>query len=68
MQREIERVTSLAEVWIETGIQNSLQSWHFVTSLAEVWIETTYKSDLERPRSVTSLAEVWIETGRPQRP
>ena len=34
------KVTSLAEVWIETDTDNSFTKSFTVTSLAEVWIET----------------------------
>ena len=34
------RVTSLAEVWIETAIEDKEIAGSDVTSLAEVWIET----------------------------
>ncbi len=36
------RVTSLAEVWIETAIEDKEIAGSDVTSLAEVWIETVF--------------------------
>ena len=38
------RVTSLAEVWIETCIVTCHINGFLVTSLAEVWIETIPRS------------------------
>ena len=55
-------VTSLAEVWIETGTENSGSAATVVTSLAEVWIETCGIGSNPNDSLVTSLAEVWIET------
>ena len=56
------RVTSLAEVWIETLISAVCLLGVLVTSLAEVWIETRTGTQKESIWNVTSLAEVWIET------
>ena len=55
-------VTSLAEVWIETGVLYYESEEVKVTSLAEVWIETLSGLPSSAPGDVTSLAEVWIET------
>ena len=56
-----QRVTSLAEVWIEISNCSTIRSIGLVTSLAEVWIEI-YPFYLHRGSTdVTSLAEVWIE-------
>ena len=41
---EAVRVTSLAEVWIETEESGQNEGRSQVTSLAEVWIETNIRS------------------------
>ena len=59
-------VTSLAEVWIEIEIGESLMRTKIVTSLAEVWIEIPALDPPQILQSVTSLAEVWIEISDPE--
>ena len=59
---DYDRVTSLAEVWIEILFcQVVVVLLTSVTSLAEVWIEIQDKSYQAFLCHVTSLAEVWIE-------
>ena len=56
-----ERVTSLAEVWIEISSLSESLNCKSVTSLAEVWIEIVPRIQIRYHCIVTSLAEVWIE-------
>ena len=55
------KVTSLAEVWIEIILEMWSEINRAVTSLAEVWIEIVNTIRWMAACFVTSLAEVWIE-------
>ena len=64
---ELETVTPLAGVWIETVIINCEDTHFGVTPLAGVWIETAGQDTADAVNFVTPLAGVWIETRSPWR-
>ena len=57
-----QRVTSLAEVWIETPMSGIRAAKTTSLPLRKCGLKHTRGGYLNNPANVTSLAEVWIET------
>ena len=56
------RVTSLAEVWIETGENADIHKMSMSLPLRKCGLKQDEQSRKAKRTAVTSLAEVWIET------